>query len=239
MSNPIAQQIIAQKRKGLSDKEIGEIYGVNYKFIEQTITKELGINISSLSPHKKKIKSLHPKNFHLENNTVWSFKSRGNWATHNGNYRGNWSPYIPRNIILRYSKENDTVLDYFCGSGTTAVECKLLNRNFIGIDINPNAIELAKQNIDFDDVNLFNGNKKNKLQLLVGDARNLSFINNNSIDLICAHPPYADIINYSTRELFLGIRGGCIGESCILALLIGAVILLYKRYPPASSPRQQ
>ncbi len=200
MSNSIAQQIIEQKRKGLSDKEIGEIYGVNYKFIEQTITKELGLNVSSLNLPKKKIKSLQPKNFQLENKTVWSFKSRGNWATHNGNYRGNWSPYIPRNIILRYSKENDTVLDYFCGSGTTAVECKLLNRNFIGIDINPKAIELAKNNLDFDSADLFNTDNKNKIQLKVGDARNLSFIDNNSIDLICAHPPYADIINYTDNN---------------------------------------
>ena len=34
-----------------------------------------------------------------------AFPERGNWATHSGKYRGNWSPYIPRNIILRYSKE--------------------------------------------------------------------------------------------------------------------------------------
>ena len=39
-----------------------------------------------------------PKNFKLESTTIWSFKSRGNWATHNGQYRGNWSPYIPRNL---------------------------------------------------------------------------------------------------------------------------------------------
>lgn len=200
MSNLLVQQIIEQKRKGVSDKKIGEIYGVNYKFIEQVITKELGLNISSLNTTTKKIKKLQPKDFQLENSTVWSFKSRGNWATHNGNYRGNWSPYIPRNIILKYSNKNDTVLDYFCGSGTTAVECKLLNRSFIGVDINPNAIEWAKQNIDFDDADLLNGSKKNKLHLLVGDARDLSFIDNNAIDLICAHPPYADIINYTENN---------------------------------------
>jgi DNA modification methylase len=200
MSKTVAKEIIEQKRKGLSDKEIGEIYGVNYKFIEQAVTKELGVNVSSLKPIRKKIKSLHPKNFQLEKNTVWSFKSRGSWATHNGNYRGNWSPYIPRNIILRYSNEGDTVLDYFCGGGTTAVECKLLNRNFIGIDINPNAIELTKQNINFDEADLFTSGKHSKLDLMVGDARDLSFIDSNSIDLICSHPPYADIINYTEEN---------------------------------------
>ncbi|MCK4994845.1 MAG: RnfABCDGE type electron transport complex subunit D [Candidatus Omnitrophica bacterium] len=40
----------------------------------------------------------------------------------------------------------------------------------------------------------------------------------------------ADIINYSTRDLLLGIRGGCIGEACVLALLIAAAFLLYKKY---------
>jgi len=64
----------------------------------------------------------------LETTTVWGFPDRGDWATHSGKYRGNWSPYIPRNVILRYSNENDVVLDQFVGSGTTLVEAKLLGR---------------------------------------------------------------------------------------------------------------
>ncbi len=188
--NTFEKEIINDKAKGLSDQEIGNKYNINLKQIEKIITKEKGINVTKLNKSKK-INNLFPKDFKLENNTVWSFKSRGNWATHNGNYRGNWSPYIPRNVILRYSNENDTVLDYFCGSGTTAVECKLLNRNFIGIDINEKAIELARENLDFQF--LFSSN----IELKVGDARNLDFIKDNSIDLICAHPPYANIINYT------------------------------------------
>src|SRR5207302_352382 len=39
-----------------------------------------------------------PKDYKSEEFTVWSFPSRGDWATHSGNYRGNWSPYIPRNL---------------------------------------------------------------------------------------------------------------------------------------------
>ena len=70
----------------------------------------------------KKIINWQPDNFELETNTVWSFPDRGKWATHDAKWRGNWSPYIPRNIILRYSKENDWVLDQFVGGGTTLVE---------------------------------------------------------------------------------------------------------------------
>ncbi len=47
-----------------------------------------------------------PKDYNMEVTTLWSFPERGNWATHSGEYRGgNWSPYIPRNIINRYSKK--------------------------------------------------------------------------------------------------------------------------------------
>ncbi|MFZ3105813.1 MAG: DNA methyltransferase [Candidatus Hydromicrobium sp.] len=187
------KQIIEDKKNGLSDKEIGDKYRVNLKFIERVITKETGINISYPS-NIKKINKLYPKYFNLENTSVWSFKSRGNWASHNGNYRGNWSPYIPRNIILRYSEENDLVLDYFCGAGSTAVECKLLGRNFIGVDINSKAVELAKTNLDFGENNIF---FNSDIVLKVGDARNLEFIDNSSVDLICAHPPYSNIINYT------------------------------------------
>ena len=55
----------------------------------------------------KKIKIWEPENFELEMNTVWSFPERGKWATHDAKYRGNWSPYIPRNLLLRYSHEGD------------------------------------------------------------------------------------------------------------------------------------
>ena len=64
----------------------------------------------------------------IEKTTVWSFPDRGNWLNHKGDYPGNWSPHVPKNIILRYSTEGDIVLDTFCGSGTTMTETKLLNR---------------------------------------------------------------------------------------------------------------
>lgn len=133
---------------------------------------------------------LQPEHFELETNTVWSFPDRGKWATHDAKYRGNWSPYIPRNVILRYSQEGDTVLDQFVGGGTTAVEARLTNRNFIGVDINPSAIELTKTKCAFD------FETQATVTLINGDARKLD-LPDSSVDLICTHPPYADIIHYS------------------------------------------
>lgn len=127
----------------------------------------------------------------LETTTVWSFPERGDWATHRGNYRANWSPYIPRNLILRYTKEDDLVLDQMVGSGTTLVECKLLNRRGIGVDINPDAIMVARNRLDFP------YEKEPEIKTYVGDARNLDQIDDESIDLIATHPPYASIVRFS------------------------------------------
>lgn len=139
----------------------------------------------------KKIKKWEPEEFELEMNTVWSFPDRGKWATHDAKYRGNWSPYIPRNLLLRYSNEGDLILDQFAGSGTTLVEAKLLNRNIIGVDINNNALERCKEKCDFEYEN------SGKVYFYEADARNLNFIPDENIDFICTHPPYANIIKYS------------------------------------------
>ena len=139
-----------------------------------------------------KITKWEPENFELEMTTHWSFPQRGDWATHDAKWRGNWSPYIPRNIILRYSKEKDLILDQFAGGGTTLVEAKLLNRDIIGIDVNDIALNRCKEKIDFQ-----HEGADGKVFLRKGDARNLDFIPDDSIDLICTHPPYANIIEYS------------------------------------------
>ena len=131
----------------------------------------------------------------MEKTTIWSFPDRGEWATHSGKYRGNWSPYVPKNLLLKYSKVGDWVLDQFAGSGTSLVEAKLLNRNAIGVDINTNALLLSDNNLKFE------SDSNSRIVLKKGTAENLDFIKDNSIDMICTHPPYADIIKYSSGIL--------------------------------------
>jgi len=143
---------------------------------------------------KREIKKLQPEKFELQTTSVWSFPKRGNWATHKGNFRGNWAPEIARNIILRYSKEGDTVLDQMVGGGTTLIECKLLNRYGIGIDINKEAAMLTRDRLNFD------FETSTTQRTFVGDARDLNLLKDNSIDLIATHPPYANIIKYSKNS---------------------------------------
>jgi len=51
-------------------------------------------------------------------------------------------------LIKTYTNENDTVLDFTMGSGSTGVACKKLNRNFIGIELDQEYFDIAKQRIE-------------------------------------------------------------------------------------------
>lgn len=127
--------------------------------------------------------------FNEERTTIWSFKERGEWATHKGDYPGNCSPYVVKNLLIKYSNKGDIVLDQFVGSGTTLIESLLLNRKAIGIDINERALDITKSRIkDIDGA----------YKLIKGDATKLT-LQDKSVDFICTHPPYMDIIKYSNR----------------------------------------
>jgi len=79
---------------------------------------------------------------------VWNDIPSGLKVKKQSDYFSEKHPKILERIIKASSNEGDTVADYFLGSGTTAVVCKELNRNFIGCDINPKAIEITNARLD-------------------------------------------------------------------------------------------
>lgn len=80
-------------------------------------------------------------------------------ASHNGIGREKWSKNGNGNhpcpkpiglitmLVKSLSKEQETVLDPFTGSGTTAIACLKSNRRFIGIEINPDYFQIAKERV--------------------------------------------------------------------------------------------
>lgn len=144
--------------------------------------------------HERSPRTWQPPGFHLEDTSLWSFPDRGSWATHDGSYRGNWSPYIPRNLILRYTRPGDLVLDPFVGGGTTAIEAKLLGRDCVALDINRAALSRTREKTRFGEAR-----ELRSPAVLHGDARTLP-LGDNVVDLLCAHPPYADIIRCSRDQ---------------------------------------
>jgi len=148
---------------------------------------------------QRRIKKYQPEDFKLEETTVWSFPERGDWATHRGDYRGNWPPQLVRNVIMRYSRPGETVLDQMCGGGTTLIECKLLGRRALGVDINFDALILCWDRLNFH-MEAEENMKRLEIKLYQGDARNLNLLEDESVDLIATHPPYAGIIKYSKNK---------------------------------------
>ena len=84
---------------------------------------------------------------------IWDIPAikKGNYTHKNQEYTG-YDTQKPKKLIERIikasSKEGDLVADFFCGSGTTMEVAKYLNRNYIGCDINPRAIEITNKRLN-------------------------------------------------------------------------------------------
>ncbi len=60
-----------------------------------------------------------------------------------------WSYLVGKNLgTYSWTNENDTVLDPFSGSGTTAIAAHLMKRNFIGFEINENYFKKSKKRLE-------------------------------------------------------------------------------------------
>ncbi len=187
------------------------------RFLEKRVPLRIGGATVNLRGDAVLLQELGPEDYLGEDSTVWSFPCRGGWATHKGDYPGNWSPYVPRNLISRFSSRGELVLDSMMGSGTTLVECRLLDRRAVGVDINRDAVMVAHDRLNFSTANSFGA----RSLLYRGDARNLDALRDNSVDLVATHPPYAGIIRYGE-----GVVQGDLSDSASIADYLCAMRLV-------------
>jgi len=113
-----------------------------------------------------------------------------------GDYPTKILPQIIGEFIERFSYENELIVDPFCGSGTTAVECVFRNRRSINIDINPRAIEISKQKLSALEMSLFPYKNIKEQIFILADSRNVP-LKSEIADLVITDIPYADMIRYS------------------------------------------
>lgn len=133
--------------------------------------------------------------------SLWILDKRDKSGAHNASYWGNFIPQIPNQLLRRYTRQGEWVLDPFLGSGTTLIECRRLGRNGIGVELIPTVANLAQKNM-LNENNLFNV----RTELIVGDSTELNFkeefnkLNIKSVQFLIMHPPYWNIIKFSNHE---------------------------------------
>ena len=134
--------------------------------------------------------------------SLWVLKKRDRSGEHKASYWGNFVPQIPNQLLRRYTKKGELVLDPFLGSGTTLIECKRLGRNGIGIELLEN-IALSTRKI----IEKEKADKKEIIsEIINADSSELDYkkelkrIGAKSIQFLIMHPPYWDIIKFSRKK---------------------------------------
>lgn len=118
----------------------------------------------------------------LESTTLWDFPKQSYGNTPKGDWRFNGvTPAgVIWNMLQRYTKAGDLVVDPMCGSGTTIDVCKEEGRKVIGYDIAPT-----------------------KPDIIQNDARKIP-LEDNSTDMIFIDSPYGDNVTYSNHTDCIG-----------------------------------
>jgi len=133
--------------------------------------------------------------------SLWILNKRDNSGVHHAGYWGNFIPQIPNQLLRRYTKKGEWVLDPFLGSGTTLIEAQRLGRNAVGIELSKKVLDQTKRNIA-KEVNPI----KIKLEFINGDSATvdlkkvISDIDIKSFQFQIFHPPYWDIIKFSDSK---------------------------------------
>jgi site-specific DNA-adenine methylase len=142
--------------------------------------------------------------------SLWLIKERDKSGKHKNIYHGNFIPQIPNQLIRRYTKENDVVLEPFAGSGTTLFECEQLNRKYVGFDINEDMITHVKSQMSGSVYNNYVLSHANVLDSNAVDKqyntaeKKLKF---DKVQFVLMHPPYMDIVKFTQDENDLSAIG--------------------------------
>lgn len=127
--------------------------------------------------------------------TVIDVKQRHRWQE---SHPARFIPQVPEKFIKLFSHKGETVLDPFCGSGTTNVVALQLERSSIGIDVNQRSVQMTYERLIQTAQSPFVLEQPLTHHRVVhGSCLDvLPYIPDDSIDLIVTSPPYFDVVDY-------------------------------------------
>jgi hypothetical protein len=137
---------------------------------------------------------------HVWTDSLWQIDARDCTGGHQLDYHGNFVPQIATQVYLRYTKEDDVVLDLFLGSGTSAIEAARLNRRLVGVELKPDLVAHVRGKIAStllgDRIHLLQGDSTGE-ETATRVRETLGSMGVEHAQLLMLHPPYHDIIPFS------------------------------------------
>lgn len=132
--------------------------------------------------HQKVRRTSHKPPVTVQTTTLWEYPSQHYGTTMQGHqaYVGATPSYVIWNLLQRYTRHDDVVVDPMCGSGTTLDVCRDLGRQGRGFDVAPRRSDIE-----------------------AADARQLP-MGRESADFVFIDPPYGDHIQYSDAPHCIG-----------------------------------
>lgn len=149
------------------------------------------------SARVKELSQLTKEEWREYTKTVWSIAN----VSHE-KHPATFPVEIPKRLTKLFSFWGETVLDPFGGVGSTAVAALREGRRAICIDQNPNFVEEMRARVVTEELA-----ESELLDARTGDSRDLSGIDDNSIDLIVTSPPYWDKADYGGEASDIGTAG--------------------------------
>lgn len=94
--------------------------------------------------------------------TIWDYGNGGDKIWMKRRHPAAYPDKIPYDFIQVFTNEGDLILDPMCGSGSTLVAARALNRNYIGIDISKEYCQLSKDRVNILETNVIEGFKNKR-----------------------------------------------------------------------------
>lgn len=139
--------------------------------------------------------------------SLWLFDSRDRSGGHQLDYHGNFIPQIATQILTRYTRSDDVVVDLFLGSGTAAIEAERMGRRCIGVELKADLVEYVRAKFEPHLLDPRSGGTGDRICALQGDSTRPEALEQVQevlrswgqayAQLVVLHPPYHDIICFS------------------------------------------
>lgn len=140
---------------------------------------------------------------HIKTGSLWEFNSRDKSNGHSYDYHGNYIPQIATQLFERFTKKNDVILDFFFGSGTSAIEALNMERRCIGVELKQDMVDYVSKKFSKKelvvDVNIICGDSTTQDTKEKVKAR-LEIMGKKEAQFAVLHPPYDDIIKFSDKK---------------------------------------